>query len=118
MEDSITISGLELMARIGVPAAERGAPQRITLSLWLEPVRGLSGLGDDIAHTVDYAIVCDAVRREAQSRPRHLIETLAEELAALLLDRFPLRAAEVEVRKYIIPGTEYVAVRLRREKSG
>jgi dihydroneopterin aldolase len=118
MEDSIIVSGLEIMARVGVPAAERDAAQRLTVSLLLAPERALSGLADDIAHTVDYAAVCDAVRREAEAKPRHLIETLAEEIASRLLSGFPLRGVEVEVRKYILPGTEYVAVRLRRERRG
>jgi dihydroneopterin aldolase len=116
MEDSIIVSQLDLMARVGVPAAERGAAQRLSVSLLLAPERGLTGLADDISRTVDYAAVCDAVRHEAEARPRHLIETLAEEIASRLLGGFPLRAVEVEVRKYILPGTEYVAVRVRRER--
>ena len=116
MQDCIIISQLEVMARVGVPPAERDRAQRLTLSLRLEPERGLSGLEDQIGNTIDYAAVCDAVRHEVEGRPRHLIETLAEEVAALLLARYPLSAAEVEVRKYILPATEYVAVRLRRER--
>jgi dihydroneopterin aldolase len=45
-----------------------------------------------------------------------LIETLAEEIAGLLLERFPLRAVEVELRKFILTDTAYVAVRIRRER--
>ena len=44
-----------------------------------------------------------------------LIETLAEEIAALLLKNYLLAAVEIELRKYILPDTEFVAVRLRRE---
>jgi len=116
MEDSILVSHLELLAHAGVPAAERAAAQRLTLSLRLIPARGLAALADDVANTVDYASVCAAVRHEAEAKPRQLIETLAEEIAALLLARFPLRAVEVEVRKYILPDAEYVAVRIRRER--
>jgi dihydroneopterin aldolase len=104
------------MARVGVPPAERGAAQRLTVSLRMEPERGLAGLEDHLVNTIDYAAVCDAVRREAEAKPRHLIETVAEEIALLLLGRYPLHAVEVEVRKYILPKTEYVAVRVRRER--
>jgi dihydroneopterin aldolase len=116
MQDCIIVSQLEVMARVGVPAAERGAAQRLTVSLRMEPVRGLAGLGDHIGNTIDYAAVCDAVRHEVEARPRHLIETLAEEIAVLLLGRYALQAVEVEVRKYILPATEYVAVAVRRER--
>jgi len=117
MEDIIIISQFEILAHVGVPPAERGAAQRLTVSLRLIPARGLSALADDIANTVDYASVCLAVRHEAEAKSRRLIETLAQEIAALLLARYPLSAVEVEVRKYIIPGTEYVAVRIRRERA-
>jgi len=118
MEDSIVVSQLELLAKLGVPPAERATAQRLTISLWLTPSRGLAGLNDDIANTIDYAAVCDAVRQEAAAKPRQLIETLAEEISALLLTRFPLRAVEIELRKYILPGAEYAAVRIRREAAG
>ena len=114
MTDSIHIEQLELLAHIGVPDEERAAAQRLTANLVLEPARGFDALDDDIASTVDYFTVCQAVRELAAAQPRKLIETLAEEIARLLLSRFPLSAVQVEVRKYILPETQYVAVRLRR----
>lgn len=118
MEDSIIVSRLELRARVGVPDAERGAAQRLTVSLRLFPAHGLAGLADDLSNTIDYAAVCAAVRDEAEAKPRRLIETLAEEIAALLLARFPLRAVEVEMRKYVLDGADYAAVRIRRGSAG
>jgi hypothetical protein len=47
-----------------------------------------------------------------------LIETLASELVSWLLEKFPLRAAEVEVRKFVLPGTQYISTTVRREVSG
>jgi dihydroneopterin aldolase len=115
MTDAIHIEGLELSAHIGVPEEERAAAQRLTATLVLEPVRGFGDLGDEIANTVDYFAVCAAVRALVAARPRRLIETLAEEIAQLVLARFQVSAVEVEVRKYILPDTQYVAVRVRRE---
>jgi dihydroneopterin aldolase len=115
MEESIIVSGIELLARIGVPEAERALPQRLTVSLRMMPARGLAGIGDHLANTVDYAAACETARREAEAKPRRLIETLAEDIAAALMAGFPLRAVEVEVRKYILPGVDYAAVRIRRE---
>jgi dihydroneopterin aldolase len=45
-----------------------------------------------------------------------LIETLAEETAAHLLARFPLRKVAVEVRKFILPDVDYVSVTAIREQ--
>lgn len=115
MEDSIVISQLELTASIGVSESERAVPQRLTISLRLIPLRRLTSLNDSLSGTVDYSAVCEAVLSESASRPRRLIETLAEDVANLLLGRFPLLAVEVEVRKYILPATSHIAVRILRE---
>ena len=116
MEDTIIVSQLEVRAHVGVPAPERGAPQLLSISLNIIPERGLAGLGDDVLKTVDYAAVCDAVSQEVNRVSRHLIETVAEDVAAVVLRRFAVRAIEVEVRKFILRDTEYVAVRIRRER--
>lgn len=114
--DEIRIATLELLARIGVPDAEREKPQRLTVSLTMEPVNDFTALNDDLARTLDYASVAAAIRELAAARPRRLIETLAEEIAQLVLSRFQCRHVAIELRKYILPETEYVSVRLRRTK--
>ncbi|MEI8235217.1 MAG: dihydroneopterin aldolase [Verrucomicrobiota bacterium] len=114
MPDLIHIEALEIRARIGVPEAERDAPQRLTVTLTLEPLQDFRALDDRIEATVDYAAICEAVRALAAARPRRLVETLAEEIAAALLARYPLQRAEVEVRKFILPETDYVAIRITR----
>ena len=104
MADQIRIEQLELSAHIGVPDEERAVAQRLTVNLVLEPRRGFDAIRDDLARTVDYFAVCEVVRQ------------LAEEIAAMLLACYPLDAVVVEVRKYILPDTQFVAVRLRREQ--
>ena len=115
MPDCILIEGLELSSRIGVPDAERAQPQRLTANLVLEPIRDFRALDDRLENTVDYFVLSEDVKALSLAHPRHLIETLAEEIAGELLARFPLRAVEIELRKYILPDTAFVAVRIRRE---
>lgn len=117
MRDEIRIEELELSARIGVPENERATPQRLTANIVIEPLRPFDGLGDDLASAVDYFAVSRAVQELAGERPRRLLETLAEEIAQMLLTRFPLAAAGVELRKYVLAETAFVAVKLRRESS-
>jgi dihydroneopterin aldolase len=116
MPDTIHIADLELSSEIGVPDVERTHPQRLTVNLTLEPRYGFEHLNDEIENTVDYFQVARLVQALARSRPRKLIETLAEEIAAELLKSFPLREVQVELRKYILPDTAHVAVRIRRPK--
>ncbi len=114
--DSIVVAGLELSSHIGVPEAERMEAQRLTVHIELVPVRPLSNLRDDIDNTVDYFVLTRRVRQLAAARPRQLIETLAEEICACVLAEFAVREIAVELRKYILPDTEYVAIRLRRNR--
>ncbi len=114
--DTVIVSQLEVQSRIGVTAAERTTPQRLTVSLVLQPIPGFSDLNDDLDRTVNYSAVCRLVRALADSEPRHLIETLAGEIAAAVLAQFACASVEVELRKYVLPDTAYVAVRLTRSR--
>lgn len=116
MRDTIVIEQLELSAHIGVPDEEQLTPQRLTVSLSIEPERDFRDLDDDITRTVDYFAVCGAIKSVVAERPRRLIETLAEEIAASVLRYFAVAAVEVELRKFVLRDTKFVAVRLRRER--
>lgn len=112
--DAILVSGLELSAQIGVPEAERAEPQRLTVSLVLVPSAPLTQLNDDLGRTVDYYALTRRVRQIAGERPRKLIETLAEDICTCILEEFSVHSLEVELRKYILADTEFVAVRIAR----
>ena len=116
MPDLIHIEQLELLARLGVPDDERATPQRLALNLTITPANDFHALGDRIENTVDYFVVCQIVQQFAAARPRRLLETLAEEIAQEVLARFAVRAVAVELRKFILPDTAFVAVRLKRER--
>lgn len=109
--DEIRIEELELFARVGVPEEERAAAQRLTVSLRLQPRRSFRDLGDELHRTIDYAAVCEELRRFVRGRADRLIETLAHAMAEHLLVRFEIARVELELRKFILPETKYVAVK-------
>lgn len=110
----ITIQGLRVASHIGVPDVERATAQTLTLNIVIYPVGSLENLHDEIVGTIDYFRVSEGVKQIAGARPRRLIETLAEDIANALLEEFDLRAVEIEVRKYVLPDTEYVSVHLTK----
>lgn len=114
--DQILISRLELSTRIGATETERSQPQRILATIVIEPSRTFAEMRDRLAHTVDYDAVAQAVKAHATTGERTLIETLAEEIAALLLRRFAINAVEIELRKFFLPDAEFTGVRMRRER--
>lgn len=113
--DRIFIAGLDLPTHIGVPEGERAVVQTIDADLWLSPARSWQGAGDRIEATLDYAAAAQLAREVAAGRPRQLLETLADDLAAALFEQFDgLAAVEIELRKRILPGTRHVGVRCTR----
>jgi len=66
-----------------------------------------------VSRSADYAAVAVLASTIAARRPRRLVETLAADIARAVIDVFPLRGVEVTIRKFILPQTEYIAVRYR-----
>jgi len=115
--DSIEIHGLRVTTHIGAFVAEREKPQELLVDLKLCPKLRFSQMPDAIDAAVDYAAVAERVVKIAAERPRQLIETLADEIATRLMMDYPITRAEVRVRKYILPNTDYVAVHCVRERN-
>lgn len=113
--DEIEIRRLAVETHIGVPDEERAEPQTLWLTVRMRPSQGFHGLHDKVANTVDYYEVSRSLAALAAERPRHLIETLATEIADFLLSGYPLSTVEVEVEKRILPNADSVSVRIRRE---
>jgi len=107
----IRIDSLRVKTWIGVPDAERMEAQEIEIDIRIQPSRNFAEMQDDINLTVDYAAVCQRVSEVAAERPRRLIESLAQEICEMILKDFAATSAEVEIRKFILPETRYVAVR-------
>jgi dihydroneopterin aldolase len=111
----LLVRDLVLAARIGVHAREHRAPQRVRLNLDLEVAGSGPPLGDDLAQVVDYEALIERVRRLVASRHVKLVETLAEQVAALCLDDPRVRSARVRVEKLdVIPDAAAVGVEIER----
>lgn len=115
--DIVRLEQIELLAHIGVPDDERSRPQRLTVSVTFWPTKQAGELNDDIDQAVNYAEVCEEVRRFVQSRRDRLVETLANALAEDLLATFAIRRITIELRKYILPEVEFVSVTVTRDHS-
>jgi dihydroneopterin aldolase len=112
--DQIHIEQLELQARVGVTEAERDKPQRLTINMTLWLRVSADDLNDDVAKTVNYSSLCAETKQLTESRSDKLIETLAENVAAHLLRKFPIRVIKIELRKFVLPDAAYVSVIITR----
>jgi dihydroneopterin aldolase len=115
MPDLIRIVELHLETVIGVHPDERAKPQTLLVNLELR-IRdiGPAAYTDNVKLTIDYAAVADRVRLLAASHPRHLIETLAEEIATDLLKAFPLVSIKLEIVKFALPAAHHVSLIIER----
>lgn len=115
--DLITISDLEVHLHIGVPDAERANPQRLLLTVILERDVSRAAASDDLTQTIDYGAVSRRLLALGTNRSWKLIETLAVEIAEIVLGEFKADGVTVEVKKFIIPQARYVSVQVRRTRA-
>jgi dihydroneopterin aldolase len=110
----IHIEQLELFAHIGVPDAERAAPQRLIANITLWPMCDLRDLNDEIERTVNYATLCQEMKKFAGENACKLLETLTHRLAQHLLKNFRVRQITIELRKFALPDAQYASVTVTR----
>jgi dihydroneopterin aldolase len=111
-EARIEIRRLKVRTFIGVPEEERASAQDLRVSVSIAPRLGFAVMEDEIGRTVDYAALAAGIQELALARPRKLIETLAADIAAFVLEAPEAVAVEVLIEKFILPDTDCVAVRV------
>ena len=114
--DEITIRGLSLSCHVGVPDDERAESQQLRVNVTLFPEPSEKPLDDDIKRTVDYYAVSLRLEEVAKEKPRKLIETLAEDMAAVVLFEFSVSAVTIEIEKFILSNTRHVGVLITRDR--
>jgi dihydroneopterin aldolase len=118
MADHVFIEGLEIECVIGTQPWERGVRQTLRLDLEIEAYCRPAGTSDDVSRALDYAAVAAAVRAAIEESSHQLIETVAEEVAALVLRDFRIAlAVTVRVTKSgAVPGARAVGVAITRRR--
>lgn len=117
---TVRIHGLEVFGRHGVLPEETALGQRFVVDLEIVLADSSSTASDDLAATVDYAALADAVAALVAGEPVALLERLAGLIADRVLAEPLAREVTVTVRKphVAIPHTvRETAVTLRRSAS-
>ena len=95
----IELEALELHGYHGMLEHERRDGQRFLVDLELELADDRAAVSDELADAIDYREVVACVKEVSGGRAYYLLEAFAWALAAALLERFPLAAVRVRVRK-------------------
>lgn len=111
---------MEFEGRHGVGDEERADLQSFELDVELTLDLREAGTSDDLEQTVDYSTVFERCRTIVEERSFHLLEGIAEAVAADLLSGFPrLESVIVRVRKPGVPidgVLDYAGVEIQRSR--
>ena len=87
--DKIWIKDLEIFAYHGVLAEEKRNGQKFYVTVSMDVDMHAAGMTDDLDKTVNYAEVCELIRRTMQEESYDLIEATAENVADAILLAYP-----------------------------
>lgn len=115
--DIVFLRGLRVDTVIGVYQWERRIRQTLRLDLELGADVAAAAANDDITEALDYYAVSVRVREFVETSAFRLVETLAEQVAEMVLAEFPARWVRLTVSK---PGAirdcEAVGVSIERRR--
>ena len=116
--DCIRLRGLVLFPRLGVAHWEKEGVQKVSVDVEMWADLSTAAQSDRIEDAVDYEVACRVVQDVAEARKYHLVESLAHEILAALMERFPhVDRATIRLRKVSLPfiaNLECVEVELER----
>lgn len=95
--DTLHIKALKVSTKIGVYSWEQRINQQLLIDMSINT--DLSACNEDINNTIDYAALCETVTHFVESNSFQLIETVANEIAALIQNQFKVTQISVTVSK-------------------
>ena len=111
----VFVRDLEIKATLGIYEHEKLSPQRVIINIDLSVKERGEPLEDDISNVVSYEKVVDLIKEIVGNGHVHLVETLAEMIAARCLENDWITGVRVRVEKPdIIPEARSVGVEIER----
>lgn len=111
----VFVRNLVLPANIGVHGHEKGRTQRVRVNLDLGVREGGGRSPDELSQVVCYEEITQSVRGIVARGHVNLVETLAEDIAAMCLEDPRVRCARVRVEKLdVLAEAESVGVEIER----
>jgi 7,8-dihydroneopterin aldolase/epimerase/oxygenase len=116
--DKIFIHALKTEAIIGIFDWERQIKQTVLIDIELSADIRRAALTDAIADTLNYKAVAKRVLSFVEASQFHLVETLAEHIAMLILEEFGVAWVGIALSKPgAVRGSRDVGVSLERDRS-
>ncbi len=117
--DSIFLNDLKVETIVGIWDWERKIRQTVSIDLQLGADIKRAAASDSIDDTLNYKLVAKRVQQFVSESSFKLVETLAENIAEVVIAEFEVPWVEVRVNKPgAIRGARDVGVNIRRERTG
>lgn len=117
-QDAVLIEALKVDAVIGVYDWERSITQPLVFDIMMYASQKKASETDNIDHALDYKKACELIIKTTQMCKANLIETVAEEVAKVLLSTFHVSCVDITLRKpTAIKETTSVGVKIIRHAS-
>ena len=117
--DKIILTDLRINAVIGIWDWEKRNPQTISIDLEMKTDTKKASQSDSIEDALDYKAVSKRVKQFIQESQFNLIETVAENVAKIILEEFDVQWLKLRVSKpFAIRGSSNVGVYIERTKDG
>lgn len=104
--DKVFIRGLSIQTTIGFFAWEKEIKQTLVIDLAMGWDTAKAAENDELAKTLDYADISEAIAIFANNNPVDLVETLAERLASYLMESYHIPWLKLSIGK---PGAVHNA---------
>lgn len=115
--DTIFLHDLKVETVVGIWDWERRIRQTVGIDLEMGADIRRAAAADDIEDTLNYKAVAKRVQQFVADSSFQLVETLAENIAAIVLDEFDVPWVQVRVNKPgAIRGSRDVGILIRRSK--
>ena len=115
--DTVFISALHIDTIIGVHAFEQHAPRQLIFDLELGVDIRDAAASDQLRDAVDYSAVSIAIAELAAARRFQLLETMAETVARMIFQRFPVATLTMTIGKPgAVDAARTVGVRISRTR--
>jgi dihydroneopterin aldolase len=116
--DKIKLSELKVETIIGIWEWEKRNPQIVSIDLEMSTAIKAAAKSDSIKDALDYRAISKRIKQYSENNHFELIETLAENLAQIIIEEFKVEWVKLSVSKpYAIRDSKNVSLTIERTKN-
>lgn len=119
MSDTVFIRDLRLQCIVGIHDHERTGLQELVINVIMRTDFARAAQSGDLSFSVDYSRVAADIKEYVQTKKALLLETLAYDLSAMILNSYNVREVTVKLEKtQAVENCAGVGVEVTKQRTG